>query len=113
VFEASKYVSEPVVQMAIEPKHPKDLPKLVETLRKLTIEDPNLVIKIDEESGETIMAGMGVLHLDVAVNLIKDAKENGADAILITGMEREVRSPWRIWNWYVDNEVTALFLKYK
>ena len=74
VFEASKYVSEPVVQMAIEPKHPKDLPKLVETLRKLTIEDPNLVIKIDEESGETIMAGMGVLHLDVAVNLIKDAK---------------------------------------
>ena len=60
--------------MAIEPKHPKDLPKLVETLRKLTIEDPNLVIKIDEESGETIMAGMGVLLLDVAVNLIKDAK---------------------------------------
>ena len=45
--------------------------------------------------------------------LIKDAKVNGADAILITGMEREVRSPWRIWNWYVDNEVTALFLKYK
>jgi elongation factor 2 len=74
VFEASKYVSEPVVQMAIEPKHPKDLPKLVECLRKLTIEDPNLVIKIDEETGETIMAGMGVLHLDVAVNLIKDAK---------------------------------------
>ena len=73
VFEASKYVSEPVVQMAIEPKHPKDLPKLVEVLRNLTIEDPNLVIKIDEESGETIMAGMGVLHLDVAVNLIKDA----------------------------------------
>ena len=74
LFEPSKYVSEPVVQMAIEPKHPKDLPKLVETLRKLTIEDPNLGIKIDEESGETIMAGMGVLHLDVAVNLIKDAK---------------------------------------
>ena len=74
MFEPSKYVSEPVVQMAIEPKHPKDLPQLVETLRKLTIEDPNLVIKNDEETGETIMAGMGVLHLDVAVNLIKDAK---------------------------------------
>ena len=74
LFEPSKYVSEPVVQMAIEPKHPKDLPQLVETLRKLTIEDPNLVIKIDEETGETIMAGMGVLHLDVSVNLIKDAK---------------------------------------
>jgi len=74
LFEPSKYVSEPVIQMAIEPKHPKDLPQLVETLRKLTIEDPNLVIKIDEETGETIMAGMGVLHLDVSVNLIKDAK---------------------------------------
>jgi len=74
MFEPSKYVSEPVIQMAVEPKHPKDLPKLVETLRKLTIEDPNLVIKIDEETGETIMAGMGVLHLDVSVNLIKDAK---------------------------------------
>ena len=45
--------------------------------------------------------------------VIKNAKENGADAVLITGMEREVRSPWRIWNWHVDNEVTALFLKYK
>jgi len=74
MFEPSKYVSEPVIQMAVEPKHPKDLPKLVETLRKLTIEDPNLIIKIDEETGETIMAGMGVLHLDVSVNLIKDAK---------------------------------------
>ena len=45
--------------------------------------------------------------------LIKDAKENGADAVLITGMEREVRYPWQLWDWHVDNEVTALFLKYK
>ncbi len=72
VFEGVKYVSEPVVQMAIEPKHPKDLPKLVEVLRRLTIEDPNLVVKIDEESGETIIAGMGVLHLDIATTLIAE-----------------------------------------
>ena len=63
MFEGVKYVSEPVVQVAVEPKHPKDLPKLVEVLKQLTIEDPNLVVKIDEESGETIVAGMGVLHL--------------------------------------------------
>ena len=50
MFEGVKYVSEPVVQIAIEPKHPKDLPKLVDILRQLTIEDPNLVVKIDEES---------------------------------------------------------------
>lgn len=74
MFEGVKYVSEPVVQIAIEPKHPKDLPKLVDILRQLTIEDPNLVVKIDEESGETIVAGMGVLHLDVAVHRIQDAK---------------------------------------
>jgi elongation factor 2 len=74
MFEGIKYVSEPVVQMAIEPKHPKDLPKLVDVLRKLTIEDPNLVVKIDEESGETIIAGMGVLHLDIATTLIAENK---------------------------------------
>ena len=73
LFEAIQYVSEPVVQMAIEPKHPKDLPKLVEALRRITIEDPNLVIKINEESGETVIAGMGVLHLEIATSLIGDA----------------------------------------
>jgi elongation factor 2 len=74
MFEGVKYISEPVVQIAIEPKHAKDLPKLVEVLRQLTIEDPNLVVKIDEESGETIIAGMGVLHLDVATHRIQDSK---------------------------------------
>ncbi len=73
VFEAIQYVSEPVVQMAIEPKHPKDLPKLVDAIRKITIEDPNLVVKINEESGETIISGMGVLHLEIATSLIGDA----------------------------------------
>ncbi|MDA7942242.1 MAG: elongation factor EF-2, partial [Nitrosopumilus sp.] len=74
MFEAVRYVSEPVVQVAVEPKHPKDLPRLVEVLKQLTIEDPNLVVKIDQESGETIVAGMGVLHLDVATHRIQDAK---------------------------------------
>ncbi len=73
MFEGVKYVSEPVVQVAVEPKHPKDLPKLVDVLKQLTIEDPNLIVKIDEESGETIVAGMGVLHLDVATHRIEDA----------------------------------------
>jgi elongation factor 2 len=72
-FEGIQYVSEPVVQIAVEPKHPKDLPKLVEALRRITIEDPNLVVKINEESGETVIAGMGVLHLEIAASLIADA----------------------------------------
>ena len=71
--EAIKYVSEPVVTIAVEPKHPKDLPKLVEALRRITVEDPNLIIKINEESGETLMAGMGVLHLEIATSLLQEA----------------------------------------
>ncbi|NDF35844.1 MAG: elongation factor EF-2, partial [Nitrosopumilaceae archaeon] len=73
IFEGIKYVSEPVVQIAVEAKYPKDLPKLVEALRRITIEDPNLVVKINEESGETVIAGMGVLHLEIATSLIADA----------------------------------------
>ncbi len=72
-FESIKYVSEPVVTVAVEPKHPRDLPKLVETLRKISIEDPNLVVKINEETGETLMSGMGVLHLEIATTLIQQA----------------------------------------
>ncbi|HLG37940.1 MAG TPA: elongation factor EF-2, partial [Nitrososphaera sp.] len=71
-FESIKYVSEPVVTIAVEPKHPKDLPKLVEGLRTITVEDPNLIVKINEETGETLMAGMGVLHLEIATSLLQE-----------------------------------------
>ncbi|MEM4611315.1 MAG: hypothetical protein QXS95_01035, partial [Candidatus Nitrosocaldus sp.] len=70
-FESIRYVSEPVVTVAIEPKHPKDLPKLVEALRRISIEDPNLVVKINEETGEMLMSGMGVLHLEIATTLLQ------------------------------------------
>ena len=72
-FESIKYVSEPVVTIAVEPTHPKDLPKLVEALRRITVEDPNLIVKINEETGETLMAGMGVLHLEIATSLLQEA----------------------------------------
>jgi elongation factor 2 len=71
-FESIRYVSEPVVTIAVESKHPRDLPKLVEALRKLSIEDPNLVVRINEESGEMLVAGMGVLHLEIATTLLGD-----------------------------------------
>lgn len=69
-FEAVKYVTEPVVTLAVEPKYSRDLPKLVDTLRKLSIEDPNLVTTINEETGEYLIAGMGTLHLEIATTLI-------------------------------------------
>ena len=69
-FEAVSYVTEPVVTIAVEPKYSRDLPKLVEILRKLTIEDPNLVTKINEETGEYLISGMGTLHLEIATTLM-------------------------------------------
>jgi len=69
-FESVHYVTEPVVTIAVEPKYSRDLPKLVELLRRLSLEDPNLVTKINEETGEYLIAGMGTLHLEIATTLI-------------------------------------------
>ncbi len=80
-FEAVRYVTEPVMTMAVEPKYSRDLPKLVSFLRKLSIEDPNLVTKIDEETGEYLISGMGQLHLEIATTWIQKA---GLDVITST-----------------------------
>jgi elongation factor 2 len=69
-FEAVHYVTEPVVTIAVEPKFNRDLPKLVDLLRKLSLEDPNLVTSINEETGEYLISGMGTLHLEIATTLI-------------------------------------------
>ena len=71
-FEQITYVSEPVVTIALEPKHPKDLPKLVDVMRRLSIEDPNLVTTINKETGEYLFSGMGELHLEIAIKFMKD-----------------------------------------
>src|SRR5947208_16393895 len=54
-FEAVHYVTAPVVTIAVEPKFNRDLPRLVELLRKLSLEDPNLVTSINEETGEYLI----------------------------------------------------------
>jgi len=71
-FEQLHYIAEPVVTVAIEPTKVQDLPKLVDALRKLTIEDPNLVTKINEETGEYLLSGMGQLHLEIALWMLKE-----------------------------------------
>ncbi|MDP8023161.1 MAG: elongation factor EF-2 [Nitrososphaeria archaeon] len=71
-FESIKYVSEPVVTIAVEPKNPRDLPKLIEALQNMHLEDPNLVVTINQETGETLLSGMGVLHLEIATTLIQE-----------------------------------------
>jgi len=71
-FERMHYVSEPVVTMAVEPKKTQDLTKLIDALRKMAIEDPNLVVKINEETGEYLISGMGPLHLEIVLTLLKE-----------------------------------------
>lgn len=73
-FESIKHASEPVVTVAVEAKHMKDLPKLVEVLRQVAKEDPTLKITLDEETGEHLMAGMGELHLEVIAHRIERDK---------------------------------------
>ncbi len=71
-FEGMIHVSEPVVTMAVEAKNMKDLPKVIEVLRQVAKEDPTLSVKIDEETGEHLLSGMGELHLEVITNRIRD-----------------------------------------
>ncbi|MDH5390945.1 MAG: elongation factor EF-2 [Candidatus Bathyarchaeota archaeon] len=71
-FERIKYVSEPVITIAIEPKHPRELPRLVDFMQRLAIDDPNLVTTINKETGEYLLSGMGELHLEIAVKFLKE-----------------------------------------
>jgi elongation factor G len=59
---------EPVISIAIEPKSSADQEKMGEALRKLSEEDPTLHVNTDEDSGQTILKGMGELHLDIIVD---------------------------------------------
>lgn len=64
-FEKIVHYSEPVVTVAIEAKHMKDLPKLVEVLRTVSKADPSIQVEINQETGEHLLSGMGELHLEI------------------------------------------------
>ena len=62
---------DPVIQVAIEPKTKADQEKLGTAIQKLAEEDPTFTVRLDEESGQTVIGGMGELHLDVLVDRMK------------------------------------------
>ena len=62
---------DPVIGIAIEPKTQKDLDKLGVSLGKLAEEDPTFTVKTDEDSGQTIISGMGELHLEIIMDRLK------------------------------------------
>jgi len=67
---------EPVIEKAIEPATKADQEKLSIALQKLAKEDPSFRVYTDEESGQTIIAGMGELHLDIKVDILKRPPHN-------------------------------------
>ncbi len=64
-------VPEPVIQLAVEPKSKADQDKMAIALQKLAEEDPTFKVHTDHETGQTVIAGMGELHLDVLVDRMK------------------------------------------
>jgi elongation factor 2 len=71
-FERMRMITESVVTVAIEPKNPQQLTKLIDSLYKLHLEDPSLIVKINEETGEYLLSGVGTLHIEIALTLLKD-----------------------------------------
>ncbi len=71
---------EPVISLAIEPKTKADQEKLSYSLQRLSEEDPTFKVKIDHETGQTIMSGMGELHLEILVDRMK--REMGMNVIV-------------------------------
>jgi len=76
-----KFSVSPVVRVAIQPKNPGDLPKLVEGLKRLAKSDP-LVQCFTEETGEHIVAGAGELHLEICIKDLQDDFMGGAEIIV-------------------------------
>jgi elongation factor 2 len=71
-FERMRMITESVVTVALEPKNPQQLTKMIDSLYKLHLEDPSLVVKINEETGEYLLSGVGTLHIEIALTLLRD-----------------------------------------
>ncbi|GAA2170660.1 MULTISPECIES: elongation factor G [Glycomyces] len=78
VILESMIFPEPVIDVAIEPKSKADQDKLGTAIQRLAEEDPTFRVKTDEETGQTVLSGMGELHLDIMVDRIK--REFGVEA---------------------------------
>jgi elongation factor G len=67
---------EPVINMKVEPKTKADQEKMATVLHMLAVEDPSFRVSVDQESGETILRGMGELHLDIKVDIMRRPPHN-------------------------------------
>lgn len=100
-FESISYISEPVITVAVEPKDPKKLPILLDTLNGLIVEDPNLTFNIDRETGEYLLKGMGELHLELALKQLESNSKVSVspprvvyrESVTEKGVEADAKSP--------------------
>jgi len=70
---------DPVIEMKVEPKTKADQEKMALALNEMALEDPSFRVSVDQESGETILKGMGELHLDIKVDILKRTHKVEAD----------------------------------
>jgi elongation factor G len=89
----------PVMSVAVEPKTGRDQEKLIQSLEKLSDEDPTFQVKSDEDTGQTIISGMGELHLDVLVNRLQTEYH----------LDVNVGRPQVVYRETVDKEAEASF----
>ena len=87
---------QPVISIAVEPKKNVDQEKLLLTLQRIAEEDPTFIVKTDEDAYQTVISGMGELHLDVVVRRIKE--EFGIDLL--------VGKPQVVYKETIEREVT-------
>jgi len=97
-FEAIKHLFEAVVTKSITVKKAADLPKMVEVLKQIAKEDPSIKIEINEQTGESLMSGMGELHLEIIENRIKTEK----------GLEVQTSPPIVVYRETVSKESEAV-----
>ncbi len=89
----------PVISVAVEPKTSRDQDKLIQSLEKLSEEDPTFQVRVDEDTGQTIISGMGELHLDVLVNRLQTEYH----------LEVNVGKPQVVYRETVEREAEASF----
>ncbi|MFD5265106.1 elongation factor G [Streptomyces sp. NPDC058335] len=95
-------VADPVVSVAVEPRRGTDADRLASALARLAEEDPSLTVRSDAETGQTVLSGMGELHLEVAVEKIRRA----------LGLEVNVGRPRVTYRETVDRGVSGLVFRH-
>ena len=110
-FEEIKHIFEPVVTKSIEVKDVKNLPKMIELLRQRGREDPTLKVQISESTGETLVSGLGELHIEAKVE--RFLKDKGIDIIVsppIVIFKESVEKPSKVFEGKSPNKHNKFYI---